>query len=173
MAAAISTLPSHLVISPHFTAEAALLFGRGMRAGIDRREQKKQAVHLERDMMRKARAAMGIEESVETRRAEKERERLADQYDSFDMKVGCMCMCFAAADSNGASWAWHGAVGELMQQHVTYSIYHMCGLWRYTVHTSNHLARLQTVAAALNDRPCHAASTVSHWHQNRSHINWK
>ena len=67
--------------------EAALLFGRGMRAGIDRREQKKQLVSLERDSLRRARAAAGIEETTETRRQEREREKLADQYDGFDMRV--------------------------------------------------------------------------------------
>lgn len=35
------------------TAEATLLFGRGMRAGIDRREQKKKAAEFEADMLRK------------------------------------------------------------------------------------------------------------------------
>lgn len=69
------------------THEAALLFGRGMRAGIDRREQKKVLVSLERDMLRKARSAAGIEESTETRRQERERERQADTYDGFDMRV--------------------------------------------------------------------------------------
>ena len=55
--------------------------------GIDRREQKKQLVNLERDMLRKARLAAGIEESTETRRQERERERQADIYDGFDMRV--------------------------------------------------------------------------------------
>jgi hypothetical protein len=58
-----------------------------MRAGIDRREQKKQLVNLERDSLRRARAAAGIEESTETRRQERERERIADMYDGFDMRV--------------------------------------------------------------------------------------
>lgn len=35
------------------THEAALLFGRGMRAGIDRREQKKQGILLEQDLIKK------------------------------------------------------------------------------------------------------------------------
>ena len=69
-------------------AEAALLFGRGMRAGIDRREQKKNLVTLERDSLRRGRAAAGIEETTETRRQEREREKIANQYDGFDMRVG-------------------------------------------------------------------------------------
>ena len=68
--------------------EAALLFGRGMRAGIDRREQKKNLVTLERDSLRRGRAAAGIEETTETRRQEREREKIANQYDGFDMRVG-------------------------------------------------------------------------------------
>lgn len=68
------------------------MFGRGMRAGIDRREQKKQLVSLERDSLRRSRAAAGIEETTETRRQEREREKLADQYDGFDMRVrGDIC----------------------------------------------------------------------------------
>ena len=35
----------------------------------------------------RARAAAGIEESTETRRQEREREKLADMYDGFDMRV--------------------------------------------------------------------------------------
>ena len=35
------------------THEAALLFGRGMRAGIDRKEQKKQGILLEQDLIKK------------------------------------------------------------------------------------------------------------------------
>lgn len=37
------------------THEAALLFGRGLRAGIDRREQKKQAAEFEKEVLRKMR----------------------------------------------------------------------------------------------------------------------
>ena len=36
-------------------AEAALLFGRGLRAGVDRREQKKASANHEADLLRKAR----------------------------------------------------------------------------------------------------------------------
>lgn len=58
-----------------------------MRAGIDRREQKKTAAVLEKDVMRRARAAAGIEESHETRQVERARAKLADAYDGYDMKV--------------------------------------------------------------------------------------
>ncbi len=37
------------------TAEAALLFGRGVRAGVDRREQKKVAAGHEAELLRKVR----------------------------------------------------------------------------------------------------------------------
>jgi hypothetical protein len=37
------------------THEAALLYGRGLRAGVDRREQKKQAAEFEQKMMKKIR----------------------------------------------------------------------------------------------------------------------
>lgn len=41
-------------------AEATLLYGRGMRAGIDRREQKKNAAEFEASMLRKSREAFGL-----------------------------------------------------------------------------------------------------------------
>lgn len=68
-------------------AEAALLFGRGMRAGFDRREQKKAAAQLQAEAMRRMRAAAGEGETQETRRQERAREALADVYDGFDMRV--------------------------------------------------------------------------------------
>lgn len=40
------------------TTEAALLFGRGMRAGVDRREQKKAAAVHEKEILRKMRESM-------------------------------------------------------------------------------------------------------------------
>ncbi|KXZ50152.1 hypothetical protein GPECTOR_17g788 [Gonium pectorale] len=67
--------------------EAALMFGRGMRAGIDRREQKKAAATVEADMLRKGRTAAGLVDTAETREHDRERKRLADQYDGFDMRV--------------------------------------------------------------------------------------
>eukprot|EP00798_Chlamydomonas_sp_ICE-L_P012530 gene12530-15746_t len=69
------------------THEAALLYGRGMRAGIDRREQKKSMVTLEQQILRKNRQAAGIEETTETRKQEREREKQANMYDGFDMRV--------------------------------------------------------------------------------------
>lgn len=45
----------HLVVCPLACTEATLLFGRGMRAGIDRREQKKKAATFEAEMLRKVR----------------------------------------------------------------------------------------------------------------------
>lgn len=49
--------PCHFDMHLRFNlpAEAALMFGRGMRAGIDRREQKKSAAVLEAELMRKVR----------------------------------------------------------------------------------------------------------------------
>jgi len=40
------------------TTEAALLFGRGMRAGVDRREQKKAAAVHEKEILKKMRESM-------------------------------------------------------------------------------------------------------------------
>ena len=69
-------------------AEATLLYGRGMRAGIDRREQKKKAAEFEAEMLRKARAAMGLAtDSIEIRAADAARARMADGYEGADMKV--------------------------------------------------------------------------------------
>lgn len=68
-------------------AEAALLYGRGMRAGIDRREQKKAAATYQGSMMTKLRTAAGIEETSDMRTLQKNREALADRYDGFDMRV--------------------------------------------------------------------------------------
>lgn len=67
--------------------EASLLFGRGMRAGIDRREQKKAAAKLEAKSMNLLRSAAGIEESHETRKADRERNALATRYEGADMRV--------------------------------------------------------------------------------------
>lgn len=84
--------------------EAALLFGRGMRAGIDRREQKKTAAVLEKDVMRRARAAAGIEESHETRQVERARAKLADAYDGYDMKVWQRGVGLESADVDQGDW---------------------------------------------------------------------
>jgi hypothetical protein len=59
-----------------------------MRAGIDRREQKKRSAEFEADMLRKARAAMGLaSDTLETRAADLARAKMADVYDGADMKV--------------------------------------------------------------------------------------
>ena len=67
--------------------EANLLFGRGMLAGIDRREQKKQSAAVEADMLRKLRAGAGITETAAMRAEEQERRERADKYGAGDMRV--------------------------------------------------------------------------------------
>ena len=69
-------------------AEATLLYGRGMRAGIDRREQKKRAAEFEAEMLRKSRAAFGLAvDSAQTRAADLSRALAADRYEGADMRV--------------------------------------------------------------------------------------
>ena len=57
--------PLHRGVLPHTcatslgAAEANLLFGRGFRAGIDRREQKKTAAESEADMQKRMRDQLG------------------------------------------------------------------------------------------------------------------
>ncbi|CAI9275258.1 unnamed protein product [Lactuca saligna] len=58
--------------------EARLLFGRGFRAGMDRREQKKLAAKNEKELRDKIRKKDGIEERPE---------EAAAMYDTFDMRV--------------------------------------------------------------------------------------
>ncbi len=59
-----------------------------MRAGIDRREQKKRAAEFEADMLRKSRLAMGLAvDTLETRNADMARANMADRYDGVDMRV--------------------------------------------------------------------------------------
>ncbi|XP_010413822.1 PREDICTED: DEAD-box ATP-dependent RNA helicase 21 isoform X2 [Camelina sativa] len=70
--------------NPH---EAQLLFGRGFRAGMDRREQKKQAAKHEKEMRDEIRKKDGIVERPEEAAAQRVREEAADTYDSFDMRV--------------------------------------------------------------------------------------
>jgi hypothetical protein len=48
-------LPADVADAAAAVAEAALLFGRGLRAGVDRREQKKASANHEADLLRKAR----------------------------------------------------------------------------------------------------------------------
>ena len=63
------------------------MFGRGMRAGIDRREQKQAATAVEKEMMHKLRDAAGITETREMRQHQRDKEKLAEKYDGFDMRV--------------------------------------------------------------------------------------
>lgn len=65
--------------------EAPLLFGRGMRAGADRREQKKQAAQHERELLTKMRG--GKELTAEQKEREVKAEQRADKYDRGDMQV--------------------------------------------------------------------------------------
>lgn len=70
-------------------AEASLLFGRGLRAGVDRREQKKTAAAHEAVLMRRVRESHGITETHEDRQRERNRQALADSYDQANNKVRC------------------------------------------------------------------------------------
>ncbi|KAH6763591.1 P-loop containing nucleoside triphosphate hydrolases superfamily protein [Perilla frutescens var. hirtella] len=70
--------------NPH---EARLLFGRGFRAGMDRREQKKLAAKNEKDTRDEIRKKDGTEETREEADAQKKKEQAADMYDTFDMRV--------------------------------------------------------------------------------------
>ncbi|KAK9120269.1 hypothetical protein Scep_018362 [Stephania cephalantha] len=70
--------------NPH---EAQLLFGRGFRAGMDRREQKKLAAKNEKEMREEIRKKEGVEERPEEALAQRQKEEAADLYDTFDMRV--------------------------------------------------------------------------------------
>lgn len=70
--------------NPH---EARLLFGRGFRAGMDRREQKKLAAKNEKELREEIRQKEGVEETREEAAAQKKKEQAADLYDTFDMRV--------------------------------------------------------------------------------------
>uniref|UniRef100_A0A5B7A0F7 DEAD-box ATP-dependent RNA helicase 21 n=1 Tax=Davidia involucrata TaxID=16924 RepID=A0A5B7A0F7_DAVIN len=75
--------------NPH---EARLLFGRGFRAGMDRREQKKVAAKNEKDLREEIRkkeggGGGGVEEKPEEAAARRLKEEAAAQYDTFDMRV--------------------------------------------------------------------------------------
>ncbi|KAJ6816393.1 DEAD-box ATP-dependent RNA helicase 21 [Iris pallida] len=71
--------------NPH---EARLLFGRGFLAGIDRREQKKQAARYEKETRGEIRKKEGrLEELPEEAAAQKQKEAAAEVYDAFDMRV--------------------------------------------------------------------------------------
>ncbi|CAA3006038.1 DEAD-box ATP-dependent RNA helicase 21-like [Olea europaea var. sylvestris] len=70
--------------NPH---EARLLFGRGLRAGMDRREQKKLAAKNDKEIREEVRKKEGVEETREEAAAQKKKEKAADLYDTFDMRV--------------------------------------------------------------------------------------
>jgi hypothetical protein len=59
-----------------------------MRAGIDRREQKKASAAYESAVLAKQRSAAGVETTEGDRAADAARKRAADKYDGFDMSVG-------------------------------------------------------------------------------------
>ncbi|KAG4209980.1 hypothetical protein ERO13_A02G015900v2 [Gossypium hirsutum] len=69
--------------NPH---EAQLLFGRGFRAGMDRREQKKLAAKNEKEMREEIRKKDGVEEKPEEAAAQRLKEEAANTYDTFDMR---------------------------------------------------------------------------------------
>ncbi|KAI3863509.1 hypothetical protein MKW92_015377 [Papaver armeniacum] len=70
--------------NPH---EAQLLFGRGFRAGMDRREQKKLAAKNEKELREEIRKKDGIEERPEDLAMQRQKEEAADLYDTFDMRI--------------------------------------------------------------------------------------
>lgn len=70
--------------NPH---EAQLLFGRGFRAGIDRREQKKLAAKNEVELREEIRKKDGVEENPEEVAEQRRKEQAANMYDAFDMRV--------------------------------------------------------------------------------------
>ncbi|KAM0952679.1 putative RNA helicase [Dioscorea sansibarensis] len=70
--------------NPH---EARPLFGRGFRAGMDRREQKKLAARNEKEIRAEIRKKEGVEERPEEAAAQRQKEAAADLYDAFDMRV--------------------------------------------------------------------------------------
>jgi ATP-dependent RNA helicase DDX23/PRP28 len=64
-----------------------LLFGRGFRAGIDRREQKKLSSASEAETLRRGRTAAGITETREHRRVDADRAARSERYDAADMRI--------------------------------------------------------------------------------------
>ncbi|BDA42638.1 probable elongation factor G, mitochondrial at C-terminar half [Coccomyxa sp. Obi] len=69
------------------THEAALLFGRGLRAGVDRREQMKAAAAHQQDVLKKMRQSAGVVETKEDRQRDRDRKLAAETYDDFDKRV--------------------------------------------------------------------------------------
>ncbi|GKD69820.1 DEAD-box ATP-dependent RNA helicase 21-like protein [Tanacetum coccineum] len=70
--------------NPH---KARLLFGRGFRAGMDRREQKKLAAKNDKDLRDEIRKKDGVEERPEDLAAQRVKDEAAERYDTFDMRV--------------------------------------------------------------------------------------
>lgn len=69
------------------SAESALLFGRGLKAGVDRREQKKEAAAHEAELLRKVREKQGVQETQEDRQRDRNRQAFAEGYERANMKV--------------------------------------------------------------------------------------
>lgn len=67
--------------------EATLLFGRGMRAGMDRREQKKVAAKVVTEAIKKSRSLHGESETGDDLKRALERAVRADRYDGADMSI--------------------------------------------------------------------------------------
>lgn len=86
------------------TTEAALLFGRGMRAGIDRREQRKALAEVEKTLQHRAREASGVDATIEDKARDDARATRADKYDGFDMVVQTHWSEKAREDMNERDW---------------------------------------------------------------------
>ncbi|KAF3780231.1 DEAD-box ATP-dependent RNA helicase 21 [Nymphaea thermarum] len=67
--------------------KAQLLFGRGFRAGMDRREQKKLAVKNEKELREEIRRKEGVEEKPEDAAVQRKKEAATNLYDTLDMRV--------------------------------------------------------------------------------------
>jgi hypothetical protein len=74
-------------IPPPPPPEANLLFGRGLRAGIDRKVQKQQAAAFENEALQRLRVAAGISETQEMRDMARARTERAAKYEGADMSV--------------------------------------------------------------------------------------
>mmetsp|Transcript_27138 Transcript_27138/g.76568 ORF Transcript_27138/g.76568 Transcript_27138/m.76568 type:complete len:683 (+) Transcript_27138:506-2554(+) len=82
--------------------EAPLLFGRGMRAGADRREQKKAAAEHERELLSKMRD--GKEMTAEELKREKAALDRASKYDKNDMRTDTHWSTKALTDMTERDW---------------------------------------------------------------------
>ena len=67
--------------------EGAVLFGRGMLAGIDRREQLKEGAKKEQSALQMMRHSRGDRMTVDEIRADSERTSRAEKYDEDNVKV--------------------------------------------------------------------------------------